>query len=251
MRRLLRPRKRSRHALPCSGVPPQEGCPYSSSGSLNPGIEWGLRAAVLPSGFQESVVFSGLTSPTAVRFAPDGRVFVAEQNGLIKVFDSLTATTPTVFADLSTNVFNSWDRGLLGLALDPNFPTKPYEHVLYTYDAPIGGTAPRAGYAGRFCRIPARPARSPGTPTGCVVQRPAVAPARRRGAWLTGPRKQVLDRKTGASGFQPLDRAPSLPSGPDRCASASKRRRRRELHLRRLRTNGESAQPVRRSTLPV
>ena len=46
------------------------------------------HAATLPAGFQESVVFSGLTNPTAVRFAPDGRVFVAEKRGVIKVFDS-------------------------------------------------------------------------------------------------------------------------------------------------------------------
>jgi glucose/arabinose dehydrogenase len=52
-------------------------------------------AATLPAGFQESVVFNGLTNPTAVRFASDGRVFVAEKRGVIKVFDSLTDTTPT------------------------------------------------------------------------------------------------------------------------------------------------------------
>jgi glucose/arabinose dehydrogenase len=100
------------------------------------------RAATVPSGFQESTVFSGLTQPTAVRFAPDGRVFVAEQSGLIKVFDSLSDTTPTVFADLRGEVDNYWDRGLLGLALDPNFPATPYVYVLYTYDAPPGQTAP-------------------------------------------------------------------------------------------------------------
>src|SRR5262249_4853203 len=47
-------------------------------------------AATLPPGFTESVVFSGLTYPTAVRFSPDGRVFVAEKSGIIKVFDSLS-----------------------------------------------------------------------------------------------------------------------------------------------------------------
>ena len=41
---------------------------------------------VLPAGFRESIVFSGLTNPTAVRFSPDGRVFVAEKRGVIKVF---------------------------------------------------------------------------------------------------------------------------------------------------------------------
>src|SRR5436305_7112819 len=92
-------------------------------------------------GFQDTVVFQGLTAPTVVDFAPDGRVFVAEQSGIIKVFDSLSDTQPTVFADLRTNVLNYGDRGLVGMALDPSFPTKPYVYVLYTYDAPVGGTA--------------------------------------------------------------------------------------------------------------
>ena len=46
-------------------------------------------AATLPADFSEAVVFSGLTNPTVVRFAPDGRVFVAEKRGLIKVFDCI------------------------------------------------------------------------------------------------------------------------------------------------------------------
>ena len=97
---------------------------------------------VLPPGFQQSTAFKGLTQPVSVRFASDGRVFVAEKAGLIKVFASLTATTPTVFADLRTKVYSAYDHGLLGMALDPSFPTKPYIYVLYTLDAPIGGTPP-------------------------------------------------------------------------------------------------------------
>ncbi|HEX6473630.1 MAG TPA: NPCBM/NEW2 domain-containing protein, partial [Candidatus Limnocylindria bacterium] len=50
-----------------------------------------------------------------------------------------------VFADLRTNVYNFWDRGLLGMALHPDFPNTPRVYVLYTYDAEIGGTAPRWG----------------------------------------------------------------------------------------------------------
>ena len=53
---------------------------------------------------------------------------------MIKVFNKLTDTTPTVFADLSAQVYNLWDRGLLGPALDPTFPADPYVYVLYTYD---------------------------------------------------------------------------------------------------------------------
>jgi glucose/arabinose dehydrogenase len=102
-------------------------------------------AAGLPAGFQDSDVLCGLTHPTTVRFSPDGRVFVAEKSGVIKVFDSLGDSSPKVFADLSAEVHDFWDRGLLGLALDPSFPTKPYVYVLYTYDAAIGGTPPAWG----------------------------------------------------------------------------------------------------------
>ncbi|MET7401001.1 discoidin domain-containing protein [Dactylosporangium sp. NPDC005572] len=99
-------------------------------------------SAAVPSGFQEQIVLAGLDRPTKVEFAPDGRIFVAEKRGLIKVFDGLADTTPTVFADLTTKVNSTSDRGLLGLALPPNFPTNPWVYVLYSYDAPLGGTAP-------------------------------------------------------------------------------------------------------------
>ena len=100
-------------------------------------------ALTLPAGFQEQVVFSGLTNPTNIEFSPDGRIFVAEKRGLIKVYDSLSDPTPDVFADLRTNVHDQWDRGLLGLALAPGFPTNPWVYVLYSYDALPGGTAPK------------------------------------------------------------------------------------------------------------
>ena len=82
------------------------------------------------------MAFSGLTKPTAVRFSPDGRVFVAEQSGLIKVFDGLDDT----HADRSSptcgpKVHAFWDRGLLGLALHPSFPAKPFVYVSYAHDA--------------------------------------------------------------------------------------------------------------------
>jgi glucose/arabinose dehydrogenase len=117
--------------------------------------------------FVERVVFSGLTNPTAMEFASDGRIFVAEKSGLIKVFDDLNDTTATVFADLRTNVHNFCDRGLLGMALHPDFPAVPYVYVLYAYDAAIGSVAPRWGTANTTsdpCPTP------PGaTGDGCVV----------------------------------------------------------------------------------
>jgi glucose/arabinose dehydrogenase len=126
-------------------------------------------AATLPDGFQEEVVLSGLTNPTVVRFAADGRIFVAEKRGVIKVFDSLGDPTPTVFADLNVNVYNFWDRGMLGMALAPNFPSDPYVYVLYTYDHQLGSSAPapRWGTPGVYsdpCPTPPGP-----TSDGCVV----------------------------------------------------------------------------------
>ena len=133
-----------------------------------PAREAGTAAlAPLPSNFVDESVFGGLTNPTNLAFASDGRVFVTEKSGRVLVFDNLSDTTPTVFADLRTQVHNFWDRGLLGLALDPNFPATPYVYVAYTFDAAIGGTAPRWGTAGQTgdgCPTP------PGaTASGCVV----------------------------------------------------------------------------------
>ena len=118
-------------------------------------------ASTLPTGFRDSVVLSGLTNPTVLQFAPDGRIFVGQKNGVIKVFQSLTDTNPITFADLSGNVHDFWDRGLLGLALPPNFPASPYVYALYAYDAPIGGTPPTWGDA---CPTPPGP-----TTDGCLV----------------------------------------------------------------------------------
>jgi glucose/arabinose dehydrogenase len=149
-----------------------------------------VAQATTPPGFAESTVFSGLTNPTVVRFSSDGRVFVAEKRGIIKVFDSLTDTSPTVFADLNVNVHNFWDRGLLGMALDPGFPTQPYIYVMYTYDHQLGSAspAPRWGTPGVYsdpCPTP------PGaTDDGCVVSG-RISRLRADGNTMTGA-EQVL-----------------------------------------------------------
>ncbi len=93
----------------------------------------------LPQGFQDEVVFDGLEQPVNFRFAADGRIFVAEKPGRILVFDGLTDTEPTVFADLRGDVYDNGDRGLLGLELDPKFDEgRPYVYALYTWDHILG-----------------------------------------------------------------------------------------------------------------
>jgi PKD repeat protein/glucose/arabinose dehydrogenase len=126
-------------------------------------------AATLPAGFQEEIALSGLTNPTVVRFVPDGRVFVAEKGGMIKVFDSLSDTTPTTFADLRANVHNFWDRGLLGMTLAPNFPNDPYVYVLYTYDHELGSSAPAPRWGTSSSYSDPCPTPPGATADGCVV----------------------------------------------------------------------------------
>ncbi|MDI2128180.1 LamG-like jellyroll fold domain-containing protein [Yinghuangia seranimata] len=146
---------------------PEVFAPKPAQQGLQAQDQTAAAAATVPASFEDQTVFSGLTEPADVAFASDGRVFVAEKSGLVKVFASTSATTPTTFVDLRTQVHNFWDRGLLGLALAPNFPTDPSVYVLYAYDAPPGKSAPywgTAGATGDGCPSP------PGAQTyGCVI----------------------------------------------------------------------------------
>jgi glucose/arabinose dehydrogenase len=97
-------------------------------------------AAAAGSGFVDDIVFEGLTLPTNIEFSPDGRVYVAEKSGIVKVFNDLNDTTPQVFVDLSGEVHNIVDRGLLGLELHPDFPTTPWVYLSYSYSGRLGHT---------------------------------------------------------------------------------------------------------------
>jgi glucose/arabinose dehydrogenase len=85
----------------------------------------------LPKGFTEQILFNGcLNQPTAISFNKNKtRVFVAEKGGRVWNCD-LSAPTCLLFADLSGEVCNDSDRGLLGLAVDPQNDGNVY--VLYT-----------------------------------------------------------------------------------------------------------------------
>src|SRR5262245_50109108 len=89
------------------------------------------RAATLPAGFAEVQVAGGIASPTAMAFAPDGRLFVAEQGGRLRVIKS-GALMATPFVDLSGVVDFQGERGLLGVTLDPSFATNQFVYVYFT-----------------------------------------------------------------------------------------------------------------------
>lgn len=117
-----------------------------------------LWAQSLPTGFQTASAIGNRTLPTNVAFAHDGRVFVTEKSGLIWVYRNLLDTNPQVLIDLKTQVHDYWDRGLLGIALDPRFPEAPYLYVQYTYN---GGLFPATDPVPWVPRWPGCPANNP------------------------------------------------------------------------------------------
>ncbi len=94
-------------------------------------------ASSLPDCFSMEVVAGGLTFPVDITFAPDNRIFVAEKRGMVKIISG-GQVQPTPFIDLVDEVNDARDRGLLGIALDPNFDTTPWVYLLYVVD-PIFG----------------------------------------------------------------------------------------------------------------
>jgi len=84
-------------------------------------------AATLPAGFSESLVTDAVAFPTRMQFAPDGRLFICERGGNLRIIKN-GALLPTPF--LSLQVSTDGERGLLGVTFDPNFATN---HFLYLY----------------------------------------------------------------------------------------------------------------------
>lgn len=125
--------------------------------------------------FIQVPVFQGLTSPTNVEFAPDGRVFVAEKAGIIKTYDSLADTTPTVTADLRAPVRSTGDHGLLGMTVDPQYPTRPYVYVLHTWDPTgVNGDGCASGYGINGCKTGARLSRIEVDAQGVMIGGPTT-----------------------------------------------------------------------------
>ena len=90
-------------------------------------------AAVVPSGFTDTPVVSGLSNPTAMAFAPDGRIFIAQQGGSLRVVKNDVLLTQPF---LTVTVNASGERGLLGVAFDPGFESNQYVYVYYTATTP-------------------------------------------------------------------------------------------------------------------
>ncbi len=85
--------------------------------------------------FMEEIVLRDLPISTAIAFAPGDKAFLALKIGIVRVVKG-GVLQPTPFLDISAMVNKATDRGLLGLAVDPEFPQKPYLYLSYVYDPP-------------------------------------------------------------------------------------------------------------------
>jgi glucose/arabinose dehydrogenase len=100
-----------------------------------------VNAATLPPGFTETSI-NGLSNPTAMEIAPDGRIFVCEQGGSLRVIkNAVLLSTPF----LTLTVDPNGERGLLGVAFDPNFAANNFLYVYYTVTS-----TPRHNRVSRF-----------------------------------------------------------------------------------------------------
>ena len=133
----------------------------------------------LPDRFRDEVVIGGLTEPTSVAFAPDGTAFVTQKSGAVLTYDpqpdgSYADPQPGQFVDLRAEVHNYFDRGLLSLAIDPDFPRRPYVYVVYSWDVDPRdpGRVPAWGEPDGYFDECLQPAGSGpgGMAPGCVVQ---------------------------------------------------------------------------------
>jgi glucose/arabinose dehydrogenase len=82
-------------------------------------------------GITLQLVASGLSSPLGITNAGDGRLFITEQTGKIRIFDG-AGLLATPFLDVSSLISLASERGLLGLAFHPGYPASPYFYIDYT-----------------------------------------------------------------------------------------------------------------------
>jgi glucose/arabinose dehydrogenase len=92
-----------------------------------------VAAPTLPSGFVDSMFVQVPPGATSMAFAPDGRLFITQQGGRLRVVDNgKLLATPFVTLTVDANA----ERGLLGVAFDPDFSTNHYVYVYYTATTP-------------------------------------------------------------------------------------------------------------------
>ncbi|MBW7883365.1 MAG: PQQ-dependent sugar dehydrogenase [Caldilineaceae bacterium] len=111
----------------------------------------------LPHGFVQEMVVGGLMLPTSFAMAPDGRIFITEKAGRVRVFHNGELLSEP-FIDITGEVNDAADRGLMGIAVHPNWPRQPYLYLAYVYDPPAAKSHNTGGArVSRVLRLSADP----------------------------------------------------------------------------------------------
>ena len=127
-----------------------------------------------PTGFSRTVYTQGLSAVTAMAFAPDGRLFICQQNGQLRVVPA-GGGAPLATPFHTFTVTNSGEQGLLGIAFHPDFASNGWVYVYYT--SPTRGTPPVTSNHNRISRVvasAANPNVSTGTETFMLDDLPQV-----------------------------------------------------------------------------
>jgi glucose/arabinose dehydrogenase len=95
-------------------------------------------------------------TPVGLTWAPDGRMFIWQRNGIVRIFKN-GALLPTPFVNISNQVNTFQDRGMLGLALHPNFAENGFVYLLFTREE-AGNPNSDAPKVSRLIRVTADPA---------------------------------------------------------------------------------------------
>jgi glucose/arabinose dehydrogenase len=113
-------------------------CHLRGPQGLNDYVGTGGGAMHLPEGFRASTVVSNLHFPTDFAFFPDGRIGISEKDGLVRLSKKGRLLRRPLL-DLRTKLNTHAFRGLLEVAVDPDFSRHPFVYVVYVLRGP--GTA--------------------------------------------------------------------------------------------------------------
>jgi glucose/arabinose dehydrogenase len=111
----------------------QTACPKDSATTPQTGETFTTRDGVR---FRVETVLTGLEVPWSLNFAPDGRLFVTERPGRVRIVTLGGASELALSLD---GVFVQGEAGLLGLALDPEFAQNHFVYLYYSASVPGGG----------------------------------------------------------------------------------------------------------------
>jgi glucose/arabinose dehydrogenase len=149
----------------------------------------GAETFVEPAFSSELVTTLAPYKPVALDWSPDGDLFILQRDGVVRVFAG-GQLLPTPFIDLSGQVNTYLDRGMLGMALHPDFEHNGYVYLTYVHE-PFGNNSDAGPKLARLVRVTADPANHhvalPGSEVVLIGDLPASYPAHSIGAVRFAP----------------------------------------------------------------